>query len=101
MSPAIETEESPRKLHERRRRFGRLFNAVDSHKRPLNRRESFHLRHFLGFLKEGLWEEADAAVSRAEQVAPIPARFADLPSTNEVVETAELRTRLAYIIDGP
>lgn len=100
MSTAIETEERPRELHDLTRRFARFLNAVDSHKRPLNRRESFHLQSFLGFLKEGLREEADAALSRAEQVAPIPARFADLPSTNELVETAELRAQLAHITSG-
>lgn len=98
MSTATETEGPPRELHELTRRFGRFLNAVDGHKRPLNRRESFHLQSFLGCLKEGLWEEADASLRRAEQVAPIPARFADLPSTNDVMETAELRVQLAHII---
>ncbi len=97
MSIAIETEELPRELHDLTRRFGRFLNAVDRHKRPLNRRESFHLLSFLGFLKEGLWEDADAALSRAEQVAPIPARFADLPSTNQVMETTDLRARLVSL----
>lgn len=100
MSTAIESEELPRELHDLTRRFARFLNAVDSHKRLLNRRESFHLQSFLGFLKEGLREEADAALSRAEQVAPIPARFADLPSTNELVETAELRVQLSHIVSG-
>jgi hypothetical protein len=100
MSTATEIEGLPRELHELTRRFGRFLNAVDGHKRPLNRRESFHLQSFLGFLREGRWEEADAALNRAEQVAPIPARFADLPSTNDVAETAYLRAQLAHIIGG-
>jgi hypothetical protein len=98
MGTATDSEDSQRKLRELGRRFERALSAVDCDSRPLSRRESFHFRSFLEFLEKGLWEEADAALSRAEQVAPVPARFADLPS--EVVGTADLRAKLARIIDG-
>lgn len=97
MSTTTEADD-PRSLSALTRRSERFLRAVDHYKRPLNRRESFHLQCFLGYLRKGQWEEADAALSRAEQVAPIPARFAGLPSTNELAGTADLRAQLAQII---
>lgn len=98
MGMTVEPDDSRRELLELTRRFERLLSAIDGHKRPLNRRESFHFQNFLELLKEGQWQEADAALRRAEQVAPIPAQFADLQATNVVVGTSELRTQLAGII---
>jgi hypothetical protein len=95
MGMTIEPDDSRGTLLELVRRFERLLNAIDSHKRPLNRRESFHFQDFLEFLKTERWQEADGALRRAEQLAPIPAQFSDLEATNVVVTTAELRERLA------
>lgn len=100
MGTTVEPEESRREFLELTRRFERLLSAIDGHKRPLNRRESFHFQNFLELLKQEQWREADAALRRAEQVAPIPAQFADLQATNIVVGTSELRTQLARIIAG-
>ncbi len=100
MGTTVEPDDSRRELLELIRRFERLLSAIDSHKRPLNRRESFHFQNFLELLRQEQWEEADAALRRAEQVAPIPVQFADLQATNVVVGTSELRTQLAQIVAG-
>ena len=100
MSTATEAEDPRRELPDLTRRFEKFLSAVDGHKRPLNRRESFHLQTFLEILKGEKWQEADAALGRAEQLAPIPPQFANLPSTNVVAATAELREQLARILGG-
>jgi hypothetical protein len=100
MSMATEAEDPRRELPDLTRRFEKFLSAVDGHKRPLNRRESFHLQTFLELLKDEKWREADGALGRAEQLAPIPPQFANLPSTNVVAGTAELRERLARILGG-
>lgn len=97
MGMTIEPDDSRGALLDLTRRFERLLKAIDSHKRPLNRRESFHFQDFLELLKVGRWQEADDALRRAEQLAPIPAQFADLEATNVVVTTAELRAHLASV----
>lgn len=98
MSTATEGDDPRRELLELARRFEKFLNAVDAHKRPLNRRESFHLQTCLELLKEEKWREADAALRRAVQLEPIPAQFAGLTSTNAVAGTAELRDQLARIL---
>jgi hypothetical protein len=100
MTTAIEGDNSQRELLDLTRRFEKFLSAVDSHKRVLNRRESFHLQSFLEFLGSTQWQEADAALRRAEQLAPIPAQFASLTSTNVVAGTVELRAELARILGG-
>lgn len=100
MGTTVEPDDSRRELLELTRRFERLLTAIDGHKRPLNRRESFHFQNFLELLKQGQWQEAEAALRRAEQVAPIPAQFADLQATNIVVGTGELRAQLTRIAAG-
>jgi hypothetical protein len=100
MGTTVEPDDSRRELLELTRRFERLLSAIDGHKRPLNRRESFHFQNFLELLKQGQWQEADDALRRAEQVAPIPAQFADLQATNVVAGTADLRAQLAQIVAG-
>lgn len=100
MGTTVEPDDSRRELLELTRGFERLLSAIDSHKRPLNRRESFHIQNFLELLRQGQWQEADAALRRAEQVAPIPAQFAGLQATNVVVGTSELRTQVARIVTG-
>lgn len=97
MGMTIESDDPRGTLLELARRFERLLSAIESHRRPLNRRESFHFQDFLEFLKAKRWQEADEALRRAEQLAPIPAQFADLQATNVVVTTAELRVHLARI----
>lgn len=100
MGTTVEPDDSRRELLDLTRRFERLLSAIDGHKRPLNRRESFHFQNFLELLKQGQWREADDALRRAEQVAPIPAQFADLQATNVVAGTADLRAQLAQIVAG-
>lgn len=100
MITATEGDDSRRELLDLTRRFEKFLGAVDSHKRVLNRRESFHLQSFLEFLAEAKWPDADAALRRAEQLAPIPVQFASLTSTNVVAGTAELRAELARILGG-
>ncbi len=100
MGTTAEPGDPRRELLELTRRFERLLTAIDGHKRPLNRRESFHFQNFLELLKQGQWQDADAALRRAEQVAPIPVQFADLQATNVVVGTGELRAQLSRIIAG-
>lgn len=100
MSTATEGDDPGRERLELARRFEKFLSAVDGHKRPLNRRESFHLQTFLELLKEEKWQGADAALRHAEQLEPIPAQFAGLTSTNIVAGTAELREQLARILGG-
>ena len=100
MSTATEADDPRRELSDLTRRFEKFLSAVDGHKRPLNRRESYHLQSFLEHLKGEQWREADAALGHAEQLAPTPPQFANLPSTNVVAGTAELRERLARILGG-
>jgi hypothetical protein len=98
MGMMAEPDDPRRELLELTRRFERLLSAIEGHKRPLNRRESFHFQNFLELLKLEQWQEAGAALRRAEQVAPIPVQFADLPATNVVAGTAELRAQLVTIV---
>lgn len=89
---AAGTPDAPRRLMIRR--FDLFLRRLDEARRPLTRRESFHLRSFLDRLGRGEWMDAADALRCAEQGVAVPEQFAHLTATNDVLTTAELRQLL-------
>lgn len=71
-------------------RIRRFVSALQRFRRNPNRREAYHVVEALQCLQEGQYEEGEAAVLRAEKVAPLPASIADKASAYETLTTDQI-----------
>jgi len=76
------------------RRIDRFLAALERMNRQPNRREGYHLRDALEHLQGERYREAEEALIKAEQIAPLPAHVASILPTNDLVTVMELRSQL-------
>jgi hypothetical protein len=76
-------------------RIAKFLAGLERANRQPNRREAYHLREALEMIENERYAEAEAAVIRAEQVAPLPVHVARLVETNIVLGIAQMREAVA------
>jgi hypothetical protein len=81
-------------------RIDRFLRGLDRARRQPNRRESYHVAEALDLLKEARYADGDAAMTRAERVAPLPEAAARQFGQHEPVATAQLSATLDVIMRG-
>jgi hypothetical protein len=81
-------------------RIDRFLRGLERAKRQPNRRESYHVVEALDRLKEARYADGDAAMTRAERVAPLPETAARQFGQHEPVATAQLSATLDAIMRG-
>jgi hypothetical protein len=79
-------------------RIDRFLRGLERARRQPNRRESYHLVEALGLLREAKYADGDAAMTRAERVAPLPDAAARQFGQNEPTSTAQLSATLDAIM---
>ena len=82
------------------RKIHRAIKVLERHKRPANRRESYHLVVALRFLRDGQYDAGQAAMTDVERRAPIPPEAANRLETNAPVPVHQLRAGLQAILAG-
>ncbi|WP_147156380.1 hypothetical protein [Reyranella soli] len=75
-------------------RISKLLAALERAKRQPNRREAYHLREALEMIENERYVDAEAAVIKAEHLAPLPAHVAKLVPTNNVWGIKQIREAL-------
>lgn len=81
-------------------RIDRFLRGLERAKRQPNRRESYHLVAALDLLREARYADGDAAMTRAERVAPLPDAAARQFGRHEPASTAQLSATLDAIMRG-
>jgi hypothetical protein len=79
-------------------RIDRFLRGLERAKRQPNRRESYHVVEALDLLKEARYADGNAAMTRAERVAPLPETAARQFGRHEPVPTAQLSATLDAIM---
>ena len=81
-------------------RVDRFLRGLERAKRQPNRRESYHVVEALDMLREARYADGDAAMTRAERVAPLPDAAARQFGQHEPVPTAQLSATLNAVMRG-
>ena len=79
-------------------RIGRFLTQLERNRRPPSRRERFHLVEALQALYEGRPEDSEAALGRAETVAPLPPHLAAQVVPSDTLSVESLREGLEAIV---
>ena len=79
-------------------RIGRFLAQFERNRRPPRRRERYHLVEALQALYEGRPEDSEAALARAETVAPLPPHLAAQPVPSDTLSVESLREGLQAIV---
>ena len=80
-------------------RIAKFLAGLERAGRQPNRRESYHLREALEMIESERYNDAEAAVIKAEHAAPLPAHAASLVQTNELGAVEHLRAALGQILE--
>jgi hypothetical protein len=81
-------------------RIDRFLRGLERARRQPNRRESYHVVEALDLLKQARYADGDAAMTRAERVAPLPDAAARQFGQHEPVSIAQLSGTLDAIMHG-
>ena len=81
-------------------RIDRFLRGLERAKRQPNRRESYHVAEALDMLREARYADGDAAMTRAERVAPLPEAAARQFGQHEPISTAQLGATLNAVMRG-
>ena len=81
-------------------RVDRFLRGLERARRQPNRRESYHVVEALDLLREAKYADGDAAMTRAERVAPLPDAAARQFGQHEPASTAQLAATLDAIMRG-
>lgn len=79
-------------------RIDRFLRGLERARRQPNRRESYHVVEALDLLREARYADGDAALTRAERVAPLPEAAARQFGQHEPATTAQLSATLDAIM---
>src|SRR5262245_22462994 len=79
-------------------RINWFLTQIESNRRPLNRRERYHLVDALQHLYEGRSEDGEAAIVRAERVEPLPPHLTAQPVPSDTVTADNLREGLNAVL---
>jgi hypothetical protein len=86
--------------HALAQRIDRFVKGLERARRAPNRRESYHVVAALRCLQDGLYDAGQAAMTHAEQVAPLPPEAAARLESDRTVSVADLRAALAALTAG-
>jgi hypothetical protein len=78
-------------------RISKLLTAIERATRQPNRREAYYLREALELMENERYADAEAAVIKAEHLAPLPAHIARLLPTNNVWSVEQMREALGRL----
>jgi len=79
-------------------RIGRFLAQLERNRRPPSRRERYHLVEALQALYEDRPDDSEAALVRAETVAPLPPHLAAHPVPSDTLSVETLREGLDAIV---
>ena len=79
-------------------RIGRFLTQLERNRRPPSRRERYHLVEALQALYDGRPEDSEAALGRAEAVAPLPPHLAAQVIPSDTLTVESLREGLQAIV---
>ena len=79
-------------------RIGRFLAQFERNRRPPSRRERYHLVEALQALYEDRPDDSEAALTRAEKVAPLPSHLAAHPVPSDTLSVEALREGLEAIV---
>lgn len=79
-------------------RINGFLTRLERNKRPPSRRERYHLVEAMQHLYEGRSEEVEAALVRAENIAPLPPSLKAQPAPSDLVTVENLREGLKAIL---
>ena len=79
-------------------RIGRFLAQLERNRRPPSRRERYHLVEALQALYEDRPDDSEAALGRAEKVAPLPSHLAAHPVPSDTLSVETLREGLEAIV---
>jgi len=78
-------------------RMSTLLAALERANRQPNRREAYHLREALEMIENERYADAEAAVIKAEHLAPLPVHVAKLLPTNNLWGIEQIREALGRL----
>jgi hypothetical protein len=80
------------------KRINGFLTRLERNKRPLSRRERYHLVEAMQHLYEGRSEEVEAALARAERIEPLPSHLTARLMPSDSVTVENLREGLKAIL---